>query len=175
MIKLLGRRFTTMPVETQIGEFFEMMYQTGLYWQFIGFSQVLAGVLLLIPRWSHLGAFLFVPIMANIFIITLSLGFRGTPVVTGLMLLAVLYLSVWDYPRARGLFTERPLERTVPDLRLDRLEQVGFIVFAVSLLAVFLTTRSLASTAWVPAFLILGFAAGVFTLVRFFWVGRRLV
>jgi uncharacterized membrane protein YphA (DoxX/SURF4 family) len=176
MVKLLGRRFTTMPVDTQIGEFFEVMYQTGLYWQFIGFSQVLAGLLLLIPRWAHLGAYLFVPIMANIFVITVSLGFRGTPAVTGLMLLAVLYLSAWDYPRVRGAFTDRPWNPgiTVPVLRLDWLEKVGFAVFAASLLAVFLTTRRMVSTAWVPTFMILGLAAGLVTLVRFLWVGRRL-
>jgi hypothetical protein len=148
-----------MSVETPIGEFFEVMYQTGLYWQFIGFAQVLAGVLLLIPRRAHLGAFLFVPIMANIFVITVSLQFSGTPFVTGMMFLAVLYLSAWDYHRIRGALTER----------------LGFAVFAASLLAVFLTTRSLAATAWMPAFMILGVVAGLLTLVRFLWVGRRLV
>ncbi len=107
MVKLLGRRFTLMSVETPIGAFFEAMYQTGLYWQFLGASQVLAGLLLLVPRWAHLGALLFVPIMVNIFVVTVSLGFQGTPVVTGLMLLAVVYLCAWDYHRVRGIFTER--------------------------------------------------------------------
>jgi len=151
-----------MSVETPIGEFFEVIYQTGLYWQFIGCAQVLAGVLLLIPRGAHLGAFLFVPIMANIFVITVSLQFSGTPFVTGMMFLAVLYLSAWDYHRIRGALTERPWnpELTVPDLRLDWMERLGFAVFAASLLA---------------AFMILGVVAGLLTLVRFLWVGRRLV
>lgn len=175
MVKLLGNRFTLMGPETPIGAFFEAMYQTGLYWQFLGFSQVLAGMLLLIPRGAHLGALLFLPIMTNIFVVTISLGFGGTPAVTGMMLLAVAYLCFWDYHRSRSLLTERPLDRPVPELRLDWLERIGFAVFATSLLAVFLTTRSLVSTAWVPIFMILGLAAGLVTLVRFFWVGRRLV
>ena len=176
MVKLLGRRFTTMPVDTPIGNFFEMMYQTGGYWQFLGFSQVLAGLLLLIPRTAHLGALLFVPIMLNIFVVTVALGFKGTPVVTGLMLLAVIYLCAWDYHRMRGLFTERPWnpQQRVPQLVLDRWERVGFWAFAISLLAVFLTTRSLVSTAWVSGFMILGVAAGFLTLLRFLFVGRRL-
>jgi hypothetical protein len=108
MVKLLGRRFTLMPVETPIGAFFEAMYQTGLYWQFLGAAQVAAGLLLLVPRWAHLGALFFMPIMLNIFVVTVSLGFKGTPAVTGLMLLAVTFLCAWDYHRFRGIFTNRP-------------------------------------------------------------------
>ena len=37
-----------------------------------------------------------------------------------------------------------------------------------------LFTRKLASTAWVPIFLGIGVAAGLLTLVRFLFVGRRL-
>jgi uncharacterized membrane protein YphA (DoxX/SURF4 family) len=128
MVKLLGNRFTLMPVDTPVGAFFEAMYQTGLYWQFIGGSQVLAGILLLIPRTAHLGALLFLPIMANIFVITFSLGFKGTPFVTALMLLAVLYLCAWDYHRWRGVVTERPWApgTVVPQPRLDWMERAGF-------------------------------------------------
>lgn len=175
MVKLLGNRFTTLSTDTPIGAFFEAMYQTGLYWQFLGLSQVLAGILLLIPRTAHLGALLFLPVMTNIFVVTVSLGFGGTPVVTGLMLLAVVYLTAWDYHRVRGIVTEEPLTHEIPVLQLDIGEKIGFALFAISLLAVFLTTRSLVSTAWVPAFLGLGFAAGLWTLIRFVRVGRKLV
>ena len=176
MVKLLGRRFTLISVETPIGAFFETLYQTGGYWRFLGLSQVLAGFLLLIPRSAHLGALLFVPIIVNIFVLTVALGFKGTPVVTGLMLLAILYLCAWDYHRFRSIFTTRPWdpECSVPDPRLDWLEKIGFWVFAVSLLAVLGVTRSLVSTAWVPAFLIAGASAGLLTLARFLATGRRL-
>ena len=48
---------------------------------------------------ATLGAVLFLPIMLNIFVITISYYFAATPVITGLMLLANVYLLVWDWPR----------------------------------------------------------------------------
>ncbi len=174
-VKLLGHRFTTLPHDTPIGAFFEAMYQTGFYWRFIGASQVLAGLLLLVPRWAHLGALLFVPLMANIFVITVSLGFGGTPFVTGLMFLAVLYLCAWDYHRTRALLTERPWTAgPIPRPRLDPLERIGFWIFGASLFAVFGVTRSLVSPAWIRGFLISGTLAGLFTLARFVTAGRKL-
>ena len=53
-------------------------------------------------------------------------------------------------------------------------ERIGFLTFGLSLIAVFGVTRSLASTAWVPTFLIVGVVAGLVTLVRFLTVGRRI-
>jgi len=49
MVKLLGERFTTMSPDTALGGFFETLYQSGLYWQFLGATQVVAGVLILLP------------------------------------------------------------------------------------------------------------------------------
>ena len=177
MVKLLGRRFTLLPVDTPIGAFFEAMYQTGLYWQFLGAGQVFAGLLLLIPRFAHIGALMFIPIMVNIFVVTVSLGFRGTPLVTGLMLLAVVYLFAYDYHRFRGIFTTRPWspDQVVPELKLDWMERIGFWTVGISMIAVWGATRSLASPEWVRSFLVLGLAAGLFTLVRFLTVGRRLL
>ena len=178
MVKLLGRRFTTMPDTTPIGAFFESMYQTGLFWNFIGVAQVVAGVLLLAPRHAHFGALLFLPIIASINVINLALGFGLTTVVTALMLLAALYLCCWDYDRFRGLFTTRSFEarRRIPTLELDRWERVGFTVVAVALLAFFGWTRdfvpSLVATLAVP----IGWAAGGFALLRFWvvvWRRRR--
>ena len=170
MVKLAGLRFTTISVEHPVGAFFEAMYQTGLYWRFLGMSQVLAAVLLLLPACAHLGAALFLPIMINIFVITISMGFRGTPVVTGLMLLAVVYLVAWDFHRFRALLTRRPLHEPVPEPRLDRWERVGFAVFAVSLLAFFGATRGMVSLGLGPALIVTGTLAGLATVARFLWV-----
>ncbi|PTL82289.1 hypothetical protein [Vitiosangium sp. GDMCC 1.1324] len=115
LIKALGGRFTEQSVETPIGYFFDAMYRTGGYWRFIGISQVLAGLLLLMPRSGPtVGALLFLPIILNIFVITVSVGFDGTWLVTGLMLLAVLYLVCWDYPRWKGVLFEPSPVRSVP-------------------------------------------------------------
>jgi hypothetical protein len=37
----------------------------------------------------------------NVFVITISIDFAGTPVITGLMLLAVIYLLCRDYDRLK--------------------------------------------------------------------------
>jgi len=176
LVKLLGERFTLLPPDTPIGAFFEAMYQTGLYWRFLGASQVTAGLLLLVPRWAHLGALLFLPIVANILVVTVALSFTGTPVVTALMLLAVVYLCAWDYHRIRAVFTERPWPAglAVAQPRLDRWERVGFWAFGLSLLAVFVAIRGFVPMAVVRAFLVTGTLAGLFTLVRFLTVGRKL-
>ncbi len=103
-VKLLGRRFTTMSPESDIGLFFEVLYRSGPYWRFLGLAQVVAGLLVLSRTTATLGALAFFAIMLNVFFITVSYDFRGTPVVTALMLLATVYLLLWDYHRLRGLF-----------------------------------------------------------------------
>lgn len=172
-VKLLGERFTQVDPGHPIGAFFEAMYQTGLYWRFLGLSQAVAGVLLLVPRWAHLGAAMFLPIMLNIFVITVALAFRGTPAITGLMLAAVLLLCAWDWPRFRPLFTAAPPLPDLPLQRLDRLEAAGFTAVAASLLTFFATTRGLVPSALAPAAMLLGAVAGLATLGRFLWCAAR--
>ncbi len=174
LVKLLGRPFTILGPDTPIGAFFEAMHQTGLFWRFIGLSQIAAAVLVVIPACAHLGAAVFFPIILNIFVITVALHFKGTPVVTGLILLAVLYLLFWDYHRFRVLIFEkpRPLPQPLPDHRLDRWERIGFGMFAVGLLLTFLGVRSL-FPAWAgPVPIIAGFLGGLLALVRFLTRGK---
>lgn len=173
MVKLLGHRFTQISPEVPIGAFFEAMYQTGLYWRFLGATQVLAGLLLLWPRFAHLGAAIFLGVILNIFVVTVSLAFRGTPIITGLMLLAVTYLCVWDFHRFRPMLTETPLLGAVRQHRLDRWEFAGFTLFGASLVGFFFITRgTLSNTLTIPC-VAAGFGAGLFTLGRFLWVSTR--
>jgi len=79
-----------------IQQFFRVMTDSGLYWKFIGWTQIIAGALLMTQHFARLGALIFFGLILNIFVITVSYGFTGTPVVTGLMLLATIYLLVWD-------------------------------------------------------------------------------
>ena len=101
--KVLGERFTILGIDTPVGFFFEGLYRTGLYWNFLGFMQLLVGVLLLIPRTAFFGAILYLPIIINIFIIVVSMNFEGTPIIAGLMLLANLYLLFWDYKKLKQI------------------------------------------------------------------------
>ncbi|AOS44899.1 hypothetical protein Verru16b_01968 [Lacunisphaera limnophila] len=112
--KIIGHRFTNLPVSNPVGFFFEALYQTGWYWNFLGAAQWLAAGLLLIPRTVTLGAVVYFPIIVNIFLITLSMHFQGTPVITGLMLLGSVFLLCWDYDRLAAIL--RPPQRvSVPN------------------------------------------------------------
>ena len=101
--KIRGQRFTTIGIEDPVGFFFEALYQTGWYWNFLGFMQLLVALLLLIPRTTFLGAIIYLPIVINIFIIVTSMGFTGTPFIAGLMLIANVYLLIWDYDKLKGV------------------------------------------------------------------------
>ncbi|MBK7804094.1 MAG: hypothetical protein IPJ55_15795 [Chloracidobacterium sp.] len=101
--KIIHQPFTSLPDSTPVGHYFNALYQTGFYYEFIGWGQMIAAVLLLIPRTSHLGAMLFLPIIANIAVLTVSVGFKGTWVITILMCLAATYLVAWEYDRLKPL------------------------------------------------------------------------
>lgn len=101
--KIMGMRFTQIPVEDPVGFFFEALYRTGIYWHFLGFIQILAAILLLIPRTTFLGAVLYFPVIINIFLIVVGMHFVGTPIIAGLMLLGNIYLFIWDFPRTQNL------------------------------------------------------------------------
>ena len=74
IVKLEGHRFTAKsganePINSSF-HFFETMYQSGIYWQFIGLGQLVAGALLMTQRFAKLGALVYFPIIVNIFMIT---------------------------------------------------------------------------------------------------------
>lgn len=85
------------------------MYQSGIYWKFVGFGQLVAGLLLMTQKYAKLGAILFLPIILNIFVITISYDFRGTPFITGSMLLANILLIIWDWDTLKVLFNKQPV------------------------------------------------------------------
>lgn len=108
IVKIQGLRFTaesgaSNPIDTG-WHFFETMYQSGLYWKFIGIGQLLAGFLLMTQRYSKLGALLNLPIIANVFVITISYYFAFTPVITGLILFANLLLIWWEWDELKIIF-----------------------------------------------------------------------
>jgi hypothetical protein len=132
LIKIKGHRFTQIPDDGghSVGHFFEMMYQSGLYWQFLGWSQLLAGLLLLTQRYAMLGAVLFLGIIANIFVITISYNFGGTSVITGLMLLATMALLLWDWNQLRVLLNLPACEeKTSPLFESPLWAVVGAVLF----------------------------------------------
>lgn len=183
LTKLLGNRFTLLSLDSPVGFFFEAMYRMGFYWRFIGFAQVLASLLVLIPRTATLGAVCFFPIILNIFIITISLDFAGTPFVTGLMLLANLYLLCWDYHKLKPLFvTTTAVTPQFTEFAPHWIERVGYSVCIVTGLLLSLSTRGLfqpGSRAVFLALFCLGLLGGLLiltgwvVLTRKHWPTRR--
>lgn len=112
ILKIQGRRFTPHSAENEpintLDHFFESMYQSGLYWHFIGWVQLMAGFLLMSQRFSTLGAVVFFPLMLNIFIITISFNWAGVLTITFLMLLTNIYLLLWDWNKLKFVALPKP-------------------------------------------------------------------
>ena len=100
VVKVMGERFTALPSNHPLGHYFDGLHLTGYYYTFIGVGQLIAALLLLIPRTALLGAILYFPIILNICVLTYAVRFEGTRIAT-LMLLANLFLLVWDYQRLK--------------------------------------------------------------------------
>ncbi len=163
LVKVQGLRFTAEsgadnPIASA-WHFFETMYQSGLYWKFIGVSQLLAGFLLLTQKYSKLGALMNLPVIANIFVITLSYYFAFTPVITGLMLAANLLLLVWEWNELKLLFNLTPTLDTDDRLEKDILWQLtGFLLFVCIVLCKF-TLSEATVLLWLPTFFLIGSAS----------------
>ena len=137
MVKVMGERFTDLAVNHPMGHYLNAFFQTGYYYTFVGVLQVIAGVLLLIPRTALLGAIIYLPIILNILVLSLSVRFQGSLLTAPLMLLANLYLLCWDYHRFRLIF---PWNQKRADALLPAVEErswrfpfkfVGGVIVAV--------------------------------------------
>lgn len=109
--KIVHQPFTSLPDSNPVGHYFNALLQTGFYYEFLGWGQLIAAILLLFPRTAHLGALLFLPIIVNIAVLTSSVGFAGTWLITLLMTFAATWLVAWDYDRLKPiLFGKRAQE-----------------------------------------------------------------
>ena len=134
IVKLKGGRFTTIGGENEpinsAWHMFETLYQSGLWWKFLGLGQIVAGFLLMTQRYSKLGALMFLPVISNVFVITLSYDFRGTPIITGLMLLANVMLIIWDWDELKILVNKIPVINTSQRFENMRIwEIIGLVLF----------------------------------------------
>lgn len=110
IVKIMGERFAGgLSVNHPMGRYLEALYHTGYYYPFIGVMQVIAAILLLIPRTATLGAIIFFPIILNICILSFALRFEGSLLSSPLMVLANLYLLCWDYDKLKFIVSfDRP-------------------------------------------------------------------
>jgi len=110
--KILHKPFTVLPDSNPVGHYFNALYQTGFYYEFIGWAQLAAALLLLFPRTSHIGALMFLPIIVNVAVLTTAVGFKGTWVLTILMSFAATWLVAWEYDRLKPILFRTRVERT---------------------------------------------------------------
>ena len=142
IVKIRGERFTSISVSDPVGYFFEAMYKTDFYWNFLGWAQFIAGVLLMTQHFASFGAFVFLPVILNVCVITWSINFgSGTPVIT-FMLVGTIGLLAWDYKRWIILFqydhqikidlTTEPKDTVM----IDPVWTISGIIFVVLILAI---------------------------------------
>jgi uncharacterized membrane protein YphA (DoxX/SURF4 family) len=102
LTKIMGERFASgLSVLHPMGSYLEVLHHTSYYYTFIGVVQVLAAVLLLIPRTALLGALMYFPIILNICILSFAVRFDGSFVSAPLMVLANLYILFWYFDRLK--------------------------------------------------------------------------
>lgn len=112
IVKIMDERFASGLSEIQpMGAYLVALHHTGYYYTFIGIAQILAAILLLIPRTVTLGALLYFPIILNICILSFAVRFEGSFVSAPLMVLANLYILVWNYDKVKYIL---PFKK-VPD------------------------------------------------------------
>lgn len=95
--KIFNHPFTNPENEGIFFDYLDALYTTGFYYNMIGYAQVLAAILLMTQRFSTVGTILFLPIIFNIAVLTLSTIGSLTPVIATLMLLGIIFLLIWDY------------------------------------------------------------------------------
>lgn len=175
--KAMGGRFIQAgslqipPQGMTLDVFFETLYRTGIWWQFLGYSQVIAGLLLATQRFSSLGALLFLPISLNIFMITISMDFHATPFLTGSIVLANIGLLCWDFAKLTvWLLPNRNINLS---LRFTS-DQLGYPHYWESLgLLIFFTSISFGNRENPPLWFIICFIEGMLGYFGWWFLQRR--
>ncbi len=136
MKKILGQRFTSISTDNPIGYFFEALYRTGMYWNFLGWGQLIAAVLMMTQLFATLGNLIFFFIITNIFFITVSMHFTGTWLIALLMLFASTCLLLWDLNRLQYIISQKGFLNTNQDVifpNASKLWQIsGLLLFILS-------------------------------------------
>ncbi|AQG81062.1 hypothetical protein [Spirosoma montaniterrae] len=135
LVKIMGERFAEgLPSNNPLGHYFDALQLTGYYYTFIGIAQLITAVLLLIPRTALLGALMYFPIIINICVLTYATRFNGTRLNT-MMLLASLFLLLWDYDRLKHILPIKSHKTDAPVLTMPLGNRLRVLFFGGSFLA----------------------------------------
>jgi uncharacterized membrane protein YphA (DoxX/SURF4 family) len=133
-VKIMGERFTGLSSNNPLGHYFDALHLTGYYYTFIGIVQIITAILLLIPRTALLGALMYFPIIVNICVLTYATRFAGTRLVT-MMVLASLFLLIWDYNRLKHILPFKQPKTDPPVLKKPLGKRLRIIFFGGSFAA----------------------------------------
>ena len=76
-VKIMGQRFAEgLPSNNPLGHYFDALHTTGYYYTFLGATQIIIAVLLLIPRTALLGALMYFTVIVNICVLTYATRFE---------------------------------------------------------------------------------------------------
>ena len=112
-------------------------HDLGMYARFIAGSQIIAGLLLFTQRFATLGAILTFPIILNIFMVTVSMGWRGTPYVNFFLLSLNAWLLAYDYHKLKFILTDKVEQ--LKSQSLERKNKKADGIWALSVLAILLS------------------------------------
>lgn len=123
IVKITGERFASgLSINHPMGHYLEALHTTGYYYTFIGIVQLIAAILILIPRTVLLGALIYLPIILNICILSFAVRFEGSLVTSPLMVLANLYVLFWNYDRLKFIL---PFHQTSTSLLTGKPEKLS--------------------------------------------------
>ena len=149
ILKIKGIRFTPTSGENEpinsLSHLLESMYQSGFYWHFIGWGQLIAGFLLMSHIFSTVGAIAYFPIILNIFVITTYFESPMILAITSLMLLANIYLLLWDWNKLKFVVLNNPGEYTSQSTQLSANKvwiYLGILFFIAIVVIRILSTRN---------------------------------
>lgn len=79
-------------------------YDLLLFAMFIALAELIIGYLLLIRRYSTVGAIMLLPMITNILVVVTSLHWQGTPAIDSVFLIMNLYLLYYDRNKLYTIF-----------------------------------------------------------------------
>jgi uncharacterized membrane protein YphA (DoxX/SURF4 family) len=148
ILKIKGIRFEpnsgeNTPIDS-LSHLLEAMYRSGFYWYFIGWGQLIAGLLIMSQIFSTLGAVVYFPIMLTIFVLTTA--FQG-PIfltMTSLMLLTNIYLLLWDWNKLKFIILNNPgeyIDQNTQFLRKKIWTYIGILIGVMVVIFRVISTR----------------------------------
>lgn len=173
MTKLIGHRFTQISTDSPIGYFFEALYQSGFYWNFLGFAQIAAGILLMTQRFALLGTLAFLAILTNVWLITISLSFKGTWIITSLMMIAVLILLIWDYKKLLPLVSSKKIQTVESFPEADKIWIISGIIYSCSFIILSLINPLQDGTSKILVGILVAIILLTFVLGNYFYFRNR--